>query len=514
MDKGENRQKFKTTMFWIFLLAGQYIAQAQQQTAPYGPNGRVIQNTATDVSTLANVWNTSWQELIRILDESTSNHTARRHWIECSPTTIDFTKGDLVESGKALAPAIRGFAFRNFSGSSAKRSAIASVSKADTADQLIASITVDGLAPPQYFNLTSLSYASTAPIRLIGHKTDGTQIKGDPTTGSVLALDVPEKWRSLWQLDFAAAEPSESSIGISLGKLEGQLCTFRWGENETYGTPPLQQTLRNIGVLPSTMPPLPDMDPYTRNAVREQARAVATASSVIPNAITTQVGQLGASVAQAASTLEPGLPVPQIPNAPVPEIVQVASNGINTAIKAAVTGNGAILPQRELPFPIPTMTPAVSNSPAVVSGSTAATVALSAPKKSAPAPAPAAAVSASVPKPAAMPAAALLPEADDDEAEAESDAGEEDASDERPKQATAPVTAPVAKAAMASEKTAKVAPTPMAALVEESQDEEEESPKASASVAEGEAADAEAPKEEAKSPVAEAEASDDDDILL
>jgi hypothetical protein len=92
------------------------------------------------------------------------------------------------------------------------------------------------------------------------------------------------------------------------------------------------------------MPPLPDMDPYTRNAVREQARAVATAGSVIPNAITTQVGQIGATVAQAASTLEPGLPVPQIPNAPVPEIVQVASNGINTAIKAAVTANGAVCP--------------------------------------------------------------------------------------------------------------------------------------------------------------------------
>lgn len=55
---------------------------------------------------------------------------------ECSPTSVDFTKGDLVESGKALAPAIKGFAFRNFSGSNAKRSAIASLSKADTADQV------------------------------------------------------------------------------------------------------------------------------------------------------------------------------------------------------------------------------------------------------------------------------------------------------------------------------------------------------------------------------------------
>lgn len=117
--------------------------------------------------------------------------------------------------------------------------------------QLIASVTVDGLSPPQYFNLTSMTYASTAPMRLVGHKLDGSVIEGDPTTGSVVATEVPDKWQGLWQLDFVAATPADASIGLSIGKLEAQLCTFKVGANETYGTPPLQETLRSIGVLPN-----------------------------------------------------------------------------------------------------------------------------------------------------------------------------------------------------------------------------------------------------------------------
>lgn len=117
--------------------------------------------------------------------------------------------------------------------------------------QLIASVTVDGLAPPQYFNLTSMTYASTAPMRLVGHKLDGSVIEGDPTTGSVVATEVPNKWQGLWQLDFVAANPSDASVGLSIGKMEAQLCTFRVGANETYGTPPLQETLRSLGVLPA-----------------------------------------------------------------------------------------------------------------------------------------------------------------------------------------------------------------------------------------------------------------------
>lgn len=90
------------------------------------------------------------------------------------------------------------------------------------------------------------------------------------------------------------------------------------------------------------MPPLPDMNPQMRQAIREQARAVATAGAVIPHALTSQVGQLGSTVAALANTVEPNVPALQIPNAPVPEALQVAGRGVNTALRAAVTGGGAV----------------------------------------------------------------------------------------------------------------------------------------------------------------------------
>jgi hypothetical protein len=56
-------------------------APEQAKVAPYGPNGKVLENAARDTQQMTKVWNKSWQELIGLLDEMGQNHTSRKHWI-------------------------------------------------------------------------------------------------------------------------------------------------------------------------------------------------------------------------------------------------------------------------------------------------------------------------------------------------------------------------------------------------------------------------------------------------
>lgn len=72
---------------------------------------------------------------------------------ECDPAVLDFSAGNLAEAGKDVS-AVKGFLFRNFTGSKAQRSAIASLPKVDSKDQVRSLMKKLTLQPDANLNAT------------------------------------------------------------------------------------------------------------------------------------------------------------------------------------------------------------------------------------------------------------------------------------------------------------------------------------------------------------------------